>query len=92
MVRGERSEKTFFLWMECILMKCAMTCALLALSISLEPIEGSAASGRRDMHRCAYADCVTGGPRVTKISCQSPNGRYSEPAAAENCSGTGRAQ
>lgn len=38
-----------------------MACVLVAMSISLGPIEGSAASNRRDMHRCAYADCVTGG-------------------------------
>jgi hypothetical protein len=41
------------------LTKCAMTCALIALSISLMPTEGSAASNRLDMHRCAYANCFT---------------------------------
>ena len=42
-----------------ISMKCAMTCALIALLISLGPTEGSAASNRLDVQRCVYPNCFT---------------------------------
>jgi hypothetical protein len=41
------------------LIKCAMICALIASLISLSPAEGSAASNRLDVQRCAYANCFT---------------------------------
>ena len=40
-------------------MKCAMTGALIALLISLIPVEGSAASNRLDAQRCVYPNCFT---------------------------------
>src|SRR5215208_7862772 len=40
-------------------MKCAMTGALIALLLSLSPIEGSAASNRLDAQRCVYPNCFT---------------------------------
>jgi hypothetical protein len=40
-------------------MKCAMTCALIALLIVLSPTEGSTASNRLDVRRCVYVDCIT---------------------------------
>jgi hypothetical protein len=42
-----------------ISMKCAMTCALIALLISLGPTGGSAASHRLDVQRCIYPNCFT---------------------------------
>ena len=42
-----------------MLIKCAMICALIALSISLRATEAGAGSNRLDRHRCAYANCFT---------------------------------
>src|SRR5215212_10683894 len=40
-------------------MKCAVTCALIALLISLGQTQGSAAANRIDVQRCLYPHCFT---------------------------------
>jgi hypothetical protein len=40
------------------LIKCVLSCVLVASSICLTASEGSAASRRFDMNRCTYAGCI----------------------------------
>jgi hypothetical protein len=85
------------------LIKCVLSCVLVASSICLTTSEGSAASRRFDMNRCTYAGCIRHSmPKRYGYSYQSrvtgdAVGRLQDKIAREqakrrNASGTGRNQ